>query len=734
MAAGDILVYLPLVLATLLGIPVALVPVSPRAKLLVSRLALPIFGGYVSESSPRRSDQIRRMRAAFVGRSHRVFQSQTLFISGVAGVVGSVYGAYVGAAIFRSLSLDADAVAGSLPAQIAPLARLVLGLELSLLQLFALLLLVSGLFGAGLAAGTYYGRWTVLDQRARARGIEIDATLPGTVAFIYALSRSGMPFQTVIRTLSRNEDVYGEAAKELSVAVRDMDAFGTDILTALKETAERTPSENLEEFAENLASVLSSGQNVSSFLHEQYERFQEEVEAQQRQYLDLLSTFAEVYVTVLVAGPLFFITVLVVVGLVIQDTLVVIRLVTYLGIPLGTLGFMIYVDSTTEGLNVISRSGGDDDHADAGSLGPASDDSEGLPGSGGDMSSVPDGGTVRTSHPDTRSDADNWLRLAAYDRIGRYRRTLSDPIGLMLNTPVFSLLVTGPVALVIVWLSLGVSFGTPGGVALRGTAVSSVSASELAGIVDGPIVQGLIVVLVGIATAHEIRKRQVKAIEAEMPDFLDRMASTNEAGATIVGSLQRLSNAELGALGDEIQRVWRDVEWGATVGEALARMERRTGAPTISRAVTLIRNAMAASGDISPVLRIAADEAKEIRRLERERRQEMLTYMVVIYVSFLVFLGIIAALTTAFIPAIEAAGSAGGGGVAEQAPGVDPGVLGGLGNVETDAYEVLFFHAAAIQGVCSGLVAGQLGEGTVSDGVKHAAILLTIAYGVFLFL
>ena len=735
MAAGDILVYLPLVLATLLGIPVALVPVSPRAKLLVSRLALPVFGGYVSESSPRRSEQIRRMRAAFVGRSHRVFQSQTLFISGVAGVVGSVYGAYVGAAIFRSLSIDPEAIAGALPAQIAPLATRLLGLELSFLQLFALLLVASGVFGAGLAAGTYYGRWTALDQRARARGIEIDATLPGTVAFIYALSRSGMPFQTVIRTLSRNEDVYGEAAKELSVAVRDMEAFGTDILTALKETAERTPSENLEEFAENLASVLSSGQNVSSFLHEQYERFQEEVEAQQRQYLDLLSTFAEVYVTVLVAGPLFFITVLVVVGLVIQDTLVVIRLVTYLGIPLGTLAFMIYVDSTTEGLNVVSRSGGDDDeHADAGSLGPATDDSEGLPGSGGSVSGVPDGGTVRTSHPDTRSDADNWLRLAAYDRIGRYRRTLSDPIGLMLNTPVFSLLVTGPVALVIVWLSLGVSFGAPGGIALRGTAVSSASASEVAGIVDGPIVQGLIVVLIGIAVAHEIRKRQVKAIEAEMPDFLDRMASTNEAGTTIVGSFQRLSNAELGALGDEIQRVWRDVEWGATVGEALSRMERRTGAPTISRAVTLIRNAMAASGDISPVLRIAADEAKEIRRLERERRQEMLTYLVVIYVSFLVFLGIIAALTTAFIPAIEAAGSAGGGGVAEQAPGVDPGVLGGLGNVETDAYEVLFFHAAAIQGVSSGLVAGQLGEGTVSDGVKHAAILLTIAYVVFLFL
>ena len=732
MAAADVLAYLPLVLVTLLAIPVALLPVSARAELLVSRLALPIFGGYVAESSPRRPDQIRRMRAAFVGRSHRVFQSQTLFVAGVAGVVGSVYGVYLGAAVLRSLAVDPEVIAGALPAQLAPLATLVTVSELSLPSLFGLLLLASGTVGVGLAASTYWGRWALLDQRARARGIRIDATLPRTVAFVYALSRSGMPFQTVLRTLSRNEDVYGEAARELGVAVRDMDAFGTDVLTALKEAAERTPSDNLAEFAENLASVLSSGQNVSTFLREQYERFQEEVEAQQRQYLDLLSTFAEVYVTVLVAGPLFFITVLVVVGLVIRDTLVVIRLVTYLGIPLATFGFVVYVDSITEGLDVVSRSGTDENDPDGAGVRRLIDTDRGAGAADADAPGVADGGTDRGRRPGHGTDAENRLRLAAYDRIGQYRRTLSDPIGLILERPAYSLLVTGPVGLLLALLSLDVSFGAAG-VSLRGTAVLSSPIPDLVRIVDGPIVQVTILALLGIAVAHEVRKRRVRAVEAEMPDFLDRMASINEAGATVVGSLDRLSGAELGRLSDEIGRVWRDIEWGATVGEAMARMERRTGAPTVSRAVTLIRNAMAASGDISPVLRIAADEAKEIRRLERERRQEMLTYLVVIYVSFFVFLGIIVALTVSFIPAIESAGAAGGvggGGVA----GVDPGVLGGLGDVDTAAYELLFFHAAAIQGICSGIVAGQLGEGSVSDGVKHATVLLLFAYGVFAFL
>ena len=735
MAAGELLAYLPLLVVTLLAVPVALFPISPRAELLVSRLALPVFGGYVGESSPRRPDQIRRMRAAFVGKSHRVFQSQTLFLAGVAGIVGSVYGVYIAAAVLRAL--DAEAVTAALPAQVAPLVELLAASQLSIPQLFVLLIIASGTLGAGLAAATYWGRWTILDQQARARGVEIDATLPRTVAFIYALSRSGMPFQAVLRTLSQNEDVYGEAATELGVAVRDMDAFGTDVLTALKETAERTPSDNLAEFAENLTSVLSSGQDLSSFLHEQYERFQEEVEAQQRQYLDLLSTFAEVYVTVLVAGPLFFITVLVVVGLVIQDTLVVIRLVVYLGIPLATFGFVVYVDSITEGLDVVSRSGGEEKaETDAGIRRPMADTpEEPVDGTGG-APGVADGGTVYGTRQEP--GADNWLRLAAYDRIGRYRRTLSDPVGLILRQPLYSLLVTGPIGLMAVWLSVGIPVGQAIEVLLGTRQATIPPVLEIVEIIDGPVVQGTILGLAGIAVAHEIQKRRVRAIEAGMPDFLDRMASVNEAGATVVGSLRRLSKADLGRLGDEIQRVWRDIEWGATVGEALARMERRTGAPTVSRAVTLIRNAMAASGDISPVLRIAADEANEIRRLERERRQEMLTYLVVIYISFFVFLGIIVALTVAFIPAIEAAGGSGGigevGGGGIPGAGVDTGIIGGIGQVETDAYEVLFFHAAAIQGVCSGLAAGQLGEGTVSDGVKHATLLLLITYGLFAFL
>jgi flagellar protein FlaJ len=723
MATIDLIVgYLPLVVVTLLAAPVALFPVSRRARLIVSRVGLHVFGQYVAERSQNREDQITRMRAAFVGESHRVFASETLVIAAVSGVAGSVYGVYLGAMVLRSLAIDPEVLREVLPGPAEFLATVAGVPNLSPVQLFVVLLLASATFGTALAAGTYWGRWTYLDQKARARGIEIDATLPRTVAFVYALSRSGIPFQAVLRTLSHNQDVYGEAARELGVAVRDMDAFGTDILTALGETAERTPSENLEEFTENLASVLSSGQSVSTYLHDQYDRFQEEAEAQQRRYLDLLATFAEGYVTVLVAGPLFFITILVVIGLVMQDTLTLVRLISYLAIPLLTFGFIVYVDSITEGLTAP----GGETEDDTTRLRITKGTGVVSPGGGDDASPVTDGGTASGER---LSDRANRERLAVYDRIRTVRETLSDPVETILRQPVYSLFVTGPLGLLVFWLSLEEAALAAAAAFLSGPS-STEAVWELVAAIDGPIVRVALLVLGGIALAHEVQKRRLRRIEAEVPDFLERMASINEAGVTIVGSLERLSKAELGRLGDEIDRVWRDIQWGSNVESALARMEHRTGSPMVSRSMTLIRNAMAASGNIGPVLHIAADEAQETRRLRRERRQEMLTYLIVIYISFFVFLGIVTALTVAFIPAIEAAGQSGGV-AASDVGGVDTGVLGGLQTVDTEAYQLLFFHTAAIQGICSGIVAGQLGEGSVADGVKHATVLLGIAYVVF---
>jgi flagellar protein FlaJ len=720
---------LPLVVVAILALPVLAMPVSDRATRLVSRLSVPLFGGYVAQRRPRRRRQLASMRAAHVDETHRAYASRTLFASGVLGGVGSVAGVYLAGLALEALSIPRSELRSLLPGPLSLFAGVARLPALTPLELFSVLVAASGTLGIGLAGVAYWTQWAALDHRATVRATAIETTLPRTVAFVYALSRSGMSFPELLDTVRENSPVYGEAARDISVAVTDMQVFGTDVMTALRQVSERTPSDNLGEFTENLVSVLGSGRSLSGYLREQYERYQEEAEAQQEQFLELLATFAEVYVTVLVAGPLFLMTVLVVIGLVISNTLPLLRFLAYLAIPLASLSFIVYIDS-------ISQTTGDDEAAYRANLealarGATRDDATAR--SGG--TAATDGGAVEGRGTGARVDAArDRARLEAYDRLAPVREWLERPVYSLTSSPSVTFLVTLPLGLL--WVAI-----TRGGTVLarlRDVFASSPDLTRLApgpgGVIDAvdePLVQATILALAIYAVVYEVGKRRDRAIEEAIPDLLDRMASVNEAGLTVVESIRRVGGGELGPLDDELERTKRDIEWGADAATALRRFAERTEVAAVTRAVTLIGNAMAASGDVSPVLRIAADEAQQTRRLRRERRQEMLTYLLVIYVSYFVFVGIVIALTVSFIPAINEAAS---GMVSSGSADFSGGPLAGLRDVKTASYEFLFFHATCIQAVCSGLIAGQLGEGSVSDGAKHATIMLLIAYGLFLFL
>jgi len=142
---------------------------------------------------------------------------------------------------------------------------------------------------------------------------------------------------------------------------------------------------------------------------------------------------------------------------------------------------------------------------------------------------------------------------------------------------------------------------------------------------------------------------------------------------------------------------------------------------------------MRASGSLGPVLRIAATQARADQRLRRRRRQQMLSYLVVIYVSFMVFLIIIVAVQEVLVPALPSHVPTPS---AEETSrlGVNADQFARFGSVDKAAYTLAFFHTALVHAVFSGFIGGMLGEGTLRDGAKHAAVLLGVAYVAFLLL
>jgi flagellar protein FlaJ len=691
----------PFAFAAALALILALVPLSTWVNRIVSRVAFSLFGDYVYRIGRHRTVRKRRLRQAHAPTTYRIYAAKTLLYASVAGVVGAVCGVYVTWGVLELLAVSPETVRARLPGTLHVLAEFVGVTQPTGVELLAVLLVICLALGVTAGAGTYYLRWWYPSHVAGVRKRKIEANMPQTIAFMYTLSRSGMALPKVLRILSDYTHIYGEPAEEVSVAVRNMDMFSKDMVTAIQTMGRRTPSPKFKEFSENLSSVLQSGQNLSEFLEKQHEEFQQEAEANQEQLLNQLATLAEVYVTLLVVLPLFLITILVVVGIAITDTLSILRTLVYLVFPVLNVGFILYLDAK------MGESAGSDRFE--GILDPTAY----LDGVRRADDARPDGGVAAD---DRRRE--NVARLRLYRRIKWLHERFGDPLQTVVERPTALLWVTLPLVALVTLVRLYV-------VARLGIPIQVV--------VDDYLIQAALLAVGTFAIAYEIHERRIDTIEASVPDFLDRLASVNEAGMTVVESIDRVRRSDLGALNPELDRVWADLQWGADVETALRRFEHRVRTNTISRVVTLITNAISASGDLARVLRIAATQAKADRRLKRARQQEMLTYVVVVYVAFGVFLIIVAALDTVLIPNLpdssslpQTTGSAGQLGLS--------GVLEDLGTLNEAAYTLIFFHTTALQAMFSGLIAGQMSSGSVKDGAKHAVVLLSVAYLAFLLL
>ncbi|QLK25585.1 type II secretion system F family protein [Natrinema zhouii] len=693
----------PLAVAVVLCVPILLARYVDRVDRVLSRIAIRLFGGAVDAVRGERPDRQAALRAAQLPTTGRDYGSKTLLYAATAAVVGSILGVYATWGLLVLLSIDPETMRAALP---GPLAALAAVGGLSSLSLGRLVVLLGGsalTFGTVAGYGAYWLRWWYPGYVADARARRIEAGLPALVAFIYALSRSGMAFPEVVRVVADQQDTYGEAAAEFSVAVRSMDTFGTDVITALQTMGRRSPDPQFREFTENLVSVLQSGQGLSAFLERQYQDYREDAESQQESALDLLGTLAEAYVTVLVAGPLFLITILVVMGIAGDDTFGQLRTFVYLVLPVANIGFIVYLSTVTDRLDPSSDVDGKSPDVDT----PAVDTKSAAVELQADGGGRPDGdaatGPAPTPHP-------NVERVRYYRLLAGIRDRFGHPIRTLVERPTLTLVLTVPIVLAVVANRLPT--------ALEGGFDATT--------VDDTIAVGAFGVLTVFAIAYELHRRRLSAIEGAVPDLLDRLASVNEAGMSIVTSIGRVRESDLGPLGPELDRIWNDVQWGADLQTALARFEARVGTRSISRVVTLLTESMKASGNLETTLRIAARQAAADRRLERERKQAMVEYMVVVYVSFLVFLFIIAVLAGYLIPSLPTDG-------AELSAASGSGIsgLGGFSQASADGYAILFFHATLVQGTLSGLIAGQLSTGDIRAGAKHAAAMVGLSVLIF---
>ena len=157
----------------------------------------------------------------------------------------------------------------------------------------------------------YIYPFLIISSRKR----NIETNLPFAINHMSAIAGSGVPPFMMFRLLSSFGD-YGEVSKESEKIIRNMEVFGQDITTSLKEVSSRTPSKAYSDLLEGISSIIETGGNLQSYLMQQSENALFEYRMKREKYMEILSTYADFYTAVLIAAPMFLVAILAIMNMI----------------------------------------------------------------------------------------------------------------------------------------------------------------------------------------------------------------------------------------------------------------------------------------------------------------------------------------------------------------------------------------------------------------------------------
>jgi flagellar protein FlaJ len=273
------------------------------------------------------------------------------------------------------------------------------------------------------------------------------------------------------------------------------------------------------------------------------------------------------------------------------------------------------------------------------------------------------------------------------------------------------------------------------------------------GIMGNIILLAAIVGIVPFAFFSYFEYSKVRAIEDQLPLFLLDLSEAQKIGMTLPEALKQVSKTDYGKLTEEIKKIEYQLSWGIPTQEAMNNFAlRMKKSKMIGRVVRIINEAYNSGGDIAKTMEATASDITSIKEAEKERKSVTYEHMMIMYAIYYIFIGIVIGLSQTLIPLMNLNVKGGGlaGGIMTF---TDPceacansisifcancsifSIVCKMFAIQKSCYYyALFLLMAIVQGVFSGLVAGQIGEGSATAGLKHSSIMTLSGFGILLFL
>jgi tight adherence protein C len=132
-------------------------------------------------------------------------------------------------------------------------------------------------------------------------------------------------------------------------------------------------------------------------------------------------------------------------------------------------------------------------------------------------------------------------------------------------------------------------------------------------------------------------KRRLGEIDYELPELIDLLVVTVEAGLGFVGSLQMASGRLEGPLGQELRLTLQEQNMGLSINEALANTMARCDTPSMRSFVRSIVQGETLGVSIGQIMRDLATEMRRRRKANAEERAQKAPIKILFPLVFLIF-------------------------------------------------------------------------------------------------
>ena len=212
------------------------------------------------------------------------------------------------------------------------------------------------------------------------------------------------------------------------------------------------------------------------------------------------------------------------------------------------------------------------------------------------------------------------------------------------------------------------------------------------------------------AVLDYIDYRWRRSMDEHLPDLFRSIVQARQTGMSLPQAFEEASKRSYGPLTGELKRMVAQMSWGMSLEQTFQAFTERVDTVLMRQTVPLVIEASRSGGQVEKVFKPMGRFVQSTLISEKKMQAQMRPYVAIVYVAFFVFLFTIIILFKTFFSQIAEF------------------TITTFGLVTPEAMRRIFFHMSILQAFFGGLVAGKMGEGTVSAGLKHSVILLTAGY------